>query len=239
MLQFMNLQINLIMSLKDNIERIKIVHRCLGDLQNQIVYVGGATISLYADREPYEVRETDDIDVIVEIANYPEQTRFDELLLSKGFTNDIESKVRCRYKVNGITVDVIPTEDISMGFKNYWYPEGFKNAINHKIDEQTNIKILTAPYFIATKLEAFNDRGRTEGRTSQDFEDIVYVFENRSVIWDEMRNAKENLRKYLVKEFTGLLSIPNIREWIECHADLISPPSVYWILEELRQLINS
>ena len=53
-----------------NITRIKAVHHHLGELRNKVVYVGGATVSLYADRETQEFRPTEDIDVIVEILNY-------------------------------------------------------------------------------------------------------------------------------------------------------------------------
>jgi len=34
------------------------------------VFVGGATISLYADKPVMEIRPTDDIDVIIEVLNY-------------------------------------------------------------------------------------------------------------------------------------------------------------------------
>jgi len=37
------------------------------------------------------------------------------------------------------------------------------------------VKIFQAVYFIASKLEAFNDRGNNDGRMSSDFEGIVFV----------------------------------------------------------------
>jgi len=46
-----------------------------------------------------------------------------------GFENDIESNILCRYKVQGIIVDVMPTGENVLGFSNKWYPEGFKKAI--------------------------------------------------------------------------------------------------------------
>jgi hypothetical protein len=33
-----------------------------------------------------------------------------------GFTNDIDSGIVCRYKIRGIVVDVMPTDDPSIGF---------------------------------------------------------------------------------------------------------------------------
>ena len=129
----------------------------------------------------------------------------------------------------------MPTNDPSIGFKNKWYQEGFEKAIDHKVDERCTIKILTAPYFIATKLEAYKGRGKSDGRTSQDFEDIIYVFENRASVWEELNNAEEKLKKYLKQEFSNLLRNPNILEWIDGHVERGSPPATYFIIEEMKK----
>ena len=157
-----------------NTIRIKVVANALDSLKEKVVFVGGATISLYPDKPVLEVRPTDDVDVLIEILNYSYRVELEEKLRSIGFSHDIESGVICRYQIKGIIVDIMPTNDPSIGFSNIWYPEGFENAINYQIDERSNIKILSAPYFIATKLEAHKDRGQNDGRTSQDFEEIIY-----------------------------------------------------------------
>lgn len=221
-----------------NTVRIKAVHNNLADLKDKVVYVGGATISLYSDRETLEVRPTDDIDVIVEILSYNERSKLEEKLRSIGFQHDMDSSVVCRYKIQGMIVDIMPTADESIGFKNIWYPEGFKNAIDYRIDDRTTVKILSAPYFITTKLEAFKGRGRGDGRTSHDFEDIVYVLENRQTIWDELRNTSGELKKYFVDEFKKLKESPNLFEWIDCHVDYGSPPASYFIMQEIEQFID-
>jgi predicted nucleotidyltransferase len=168
------------MSPSTNITRIKAVNNALGALKEKVVFVGGATVSLYADRRFFEARVTDDVDVIVEIINYQGRAELEEKLRALGFAHDLESAVVCRYKIQGIVVDIMPTDDPSIGFQTKWYPEGFQKAIDYRV------KILAAPYFIATKLEAFRDRGHGDGRTSHDFEDIIFVLENRNSIWEEM-----------------------------------------------------
>jgi hypothetical protein len=95
---------------------------------------------------------------------------------------------------------------------------------------------LSAPYFIATKLEAHKDRGNNDGRTSQDFEDIIYVLENREVILEEINNSNENLKNYLLTEFRNLLKNPNLFEWIDCHVERGSPPASYFIMEEIKKI---
>jgi predicted nucleotidyltransferase len=225
------------MSHEVNLARIKAVHIALGDLQNEVVFVGGSTVSLYADQHGFEFRGTDDVDVIIEIANYPQHVGFEARVREKGFADDVESPVRGRFKLGDITVDLIPTRNILMGFENIWYPDGFKNAMPYAVDEDITVRILSSPYLLATKLEAFKSRGRNDGRTSQDFEDIVYVLENRAAIWDECRAADEQVREYLRVEFKGLLSQKYIYEWIDCHVDFDSPPSTVFILEEAKSFV--
>lgn len=220
-----------------NTVRIKAVNNHLGDLKDKVVFVGGATISLYADRETLEVRPTDDIDIIVEIISYSERSMLEEKLRSMGFQHDIASNVVCRFKIKGIIVDIMPTSDESIGFKNIWYPEGFKNAMDSILDDRTTIKILSAPYFIATKLEAFKGRGRGDGRTSHDFEDIVYVLENRHTVWDEIRSTKGELKNYLINEFSKLKENTSLFEWIDSHVEYGSPPASYRIIQEIERFI--
>lgn len=227
------------MSHHTNIVRIKAVAKALDNLQEKVVFVGGATISLYPDRPVFEVRPTDDVDVIIEILNYADRAELEEKLRSIGFSHDIESGVVCRYRIHGIIVDIMPTNDPSIGFNNIWYQEGFDYAIDHKIDKQSTVKILSAPYFIATKLEAHKDRGQNDGRTSQDFEDIVYVLENRKTIWSEIDKASEPLKSYLQSEFRNLLSKPNLTEWIDCHVERATPPATKSIMEELAKIVGN
>jgi predicted nucleotidyltransferase len=227
------------MSHQSNITRIKAVSNALGELKNQVVFVGGATISLYPDRKVFETRPTDDVDVIVEIMSYSQRAALEEKLRTNGFTHDVDSGILCRYKVQGIIVDVMPTSDASIGFHNQWYPEGFSEAIDYDIDPQHRIKILSGPYFIATKLEAFKGRGGNDGRMSQDFEDIIFVLENRSTIWNEMKNTKARLNEYLLEEFSKLADNPSIFEWIDAHVERGSPPASYTILEETKNFIKA
>ena len=226
------------MSHHTNKVRIKAVANALGELKEKVVFVGGATISLYADRPVFEIRPTDDVDVIIELLNYAGRTALEEKLRSIGFTHDIESGVICRYHIQGIIVDIMPTDDPSIGFTNKWYPEGFAQAVNYDIDEHCTVRILSAPYFVATKLEAFKSRGKSDGRTSHDFEDIIYVIENRQVIWEEINNAEAGIKEYLKAEFKTLLNNPGIVEWIDSHVERGSPPATYTILDKIKNFTS-
>lgn len=224
------------MNQRQNRELIMAVSRALEGLKEKFVFVGGAVVSLYADRPIFEVRPTDDIDIAMEIVSYSERIKIESRLNEIGFSPDVDSGVACRYKMGDtIIIDIIPTNDPSIGFRSRWYPEGFSNSIKYE-DEELRINIFPAPYFIGTKLEAFKDRGNNDGRTSQDFEDIVFILENRSTIWDEINISDKNIKSYLIDEIKKLLTISDIFEWIDCHVERFSPPATYEIIQHMNNL---
>jgi predicted nucleotidyltransferase len=217
-----------------NLVRIKAVYNALGHLKDQVVFVGGATVAFYVDRMAEEVRPTDDVDVLVEIWTYKEYAALEEQLRKMGFANDTSSGVICRYKIDGIIVDIMPTGENVLGFKNKWYPEGYKNSIVIDIDGQYSIRIFSLPYFIASKLDAFIDRGENNGPTSRDFEDIIYVLEYSRSVWDQLNNAPADVKLYLQENFSALLANPYFFEWVDGHVSYGSPPATYYIIRELE-----
>lgn len=56
------------MSHADNVARIKTVYDALEEIAGDVVFVGGATVSLYADRLATESRPTEDVDILIEVA---------------------------------------------------------------------------------------------------------------------------------------------------------------------------
>ena len=57
-------------------------------------------------------------------------------------------------------LDVMPTDRSVLGFSNRWYTPALRSAVTVLVDD-LELRAVTAPYFIGTKLEAF--RGRGEG----------------------------------------------------------------------------
>lgn len=160
----------------ENIVRLKAVAQCLAGLEQPFVFVGGAAVSLYASNpQTTGIRPTDDVDVVIELATYSDHFQLEKKLRRLGFENDTESGVICRYKINGIVVDIMPTESNVLGFSNRWYPEGFINAIQVKLDPDTSVSIFPLPYFLASKWEAHKSRGDKDLRISRDFEEALYA----------------------------------------------------------------
>ena len=208
------------MSHQINIIRIKGVYNALGELRDTVAFVGGATVSLYTDNpEQADVRPTNDIDVLIEIGTYGGYTKILSRLSELNFQPDSESKVICRYKYQGLIVDIMPIDESVLGFSNKWYKEGFGNLQQYRIDERTEVNIFSPPYFIASKLEAFKGRGENDGRFSQDFEDVVFILDNRKKIWDEMNETSTALKAYLKSEFSSMLDNTFIEEWLSAHLE--------------------
>ena len=113
-----------------NIRLIIHVAKCLGDLRKKVVFVGGCATGLFiTDPAMPEVRATQDVDVIVEVASRVQYYNLEEELRARGFKQDMsEGAPLCRWLVDGIKVDVMPTQEDILGFSNYWYLPAIKNA---------------------------------------------------------------------------------------------------------------
>jgi predicted nucleotidyltransferase len=205
----------------ENILRIKVINDLLKDLKQDFVFVGGATVSLYASdthRNEIKIRPTDDVDVVVELASYDGYAALDEKLRAMRFQNDVFSGVICRYKIQGIIVDIMPTEPGTIGFSNRWYPEGFETAVTIQLDGQTMVKVFTAPYFMAAKMEAFNNRAR-DFYSSRDLEDMVFLIEHTEDFESQMRLAPTHVWEYLRDGFSAVIDLEDFQEALYGHAD--------------------
>jgi hypothetical protein len=64
---------------------------------------------------------------------------------------------------------------------------------------------LPLAYFLASKFAAFNDRGALDPRTSHDFEDIIYILDNRIDLVEEVIHSPVDVLEYLQLQFKGIL----------------------------------
>lgn len=190
-----------------NIALIKVVAHALGELNKSAVFVGGATLPFYIPQKYWpQVRPTEDIDVVTKVVGRLSNWKQDEVLREKGFKNDFSQGAPvCRWKYNDITVDIMSVDENVFGFSNKWYSEGLKNCRTTKLDEQ-DINILSLPYFLATKIEAFGDRGKGNYLYGKDIEDIISVIEvlDRNIFRIEINIASTDLKTYLHKKISDL-----------------------------------
>ncbi|MFU8842975.1 MAG: nucleotidyl transferase AbiEii/AbiGii toxin family protein [Bacteroidales bacterium] len=217
-----------------NIESLIEVAEALGDLNDRAVYVGGAVVSLYVnDPAAEDPRPTKDIDVAMEIATVGELEKVRQQLAEKGFHNDPQEKVICRFTYENILVDVMSTQEVGWAPANPWFKDGFEHLEVVSLNERINIRIMPLAYFLAAKFEAFHGRGK-DPRTSHDFEDIIFVMDNRTDLVEQTVNAPEKVRNYLKSELEKLLKL---EEAVLGHLNPFTQKERYEILKEKTEAI--
>lgn len=201
----------------ENLQRIEKVAEGLGSLLDDMVFVGGSVAIVYAtDQAATDIRPTLDIDIVTELSSYKDYGLLESELRKRGFINDFESGVICRWRYKSETVDVMPCDEKILGFSNKWYISGYQNKIPYKITPHLSVNILPVCYYLACKIEALNHRGGKDWRTSHDFEDIIYVLDYDDDFWDQyQKESNEELKDYLCSWAMSVLNRPNIREEIE------------------------
>lgn len=219
----------------DNINMLQTVARGLGDLRDEMVFVGGAVAELYADDPASsDIRPTQDVDCTIELSSYREHTELENELRPKGFANDTSQGAPiCRWIYQDIKVDVMPADENILGFNNQWYPSGVGNKISKTLPDGSEIFVFSPEYYLAAKFEAHNDRGGTDLRQSHDFEDIVYILDNCTSIIENIRNSDEEVKCYLKDECKKLLDNNGLSEGIECALPIGSDSDRVEIIETM------
>lgn len=218
---------------------IKKIALALGELNQEVIYVGGATVGLYInDPAADDVRPTKDVDISLSIATIGELEQIREKLNEKGFKQTAEDGVICRFLYDDVRVDVMNTKAIGWAPANPWFAPGFKNRVQVNIEGQP-IFIIPLPYFLATKFAAYNSRGNNEPRTSHDFEDIVYVMDNRLDLVEQILKANETVKTFLKSEFESILTDRVKQEAIAGNLFYESRDERYIMMnDKLKQIVN-
>lgn len=200
--------------LNPNIEILELAVHQLGELVERMVFLGGcATGLLLTDPAAPPIRATRDVDVITEVATRAEYYRMAELLKARGFREDSsEDAPVCRWRSERVILDVMPTDQAIFGFGSPWYQQALEGSKSMALPSGKEIRMITAPYFLACKFSAFDSRGNDDFMMSHDMEDIVAILDGRPEVVDEISQASDELRVHLVERFRGLLNNRRFRE---------------------------
>lgn len=205
--------------LKNQIINLKVVEKvaiALGEINNDVIYIGGAVVSLYVtDDGAEQPRPTNDIDISVQISTYSQMEKLREELDKKKIFPASNETVMNRYSYEDILIDFIPYEETPLGPTNSWLKPGFEKSHSVLIGN-IEIKILPVSFFLATKWEAYKSRGN-DPRMSPDFEDIIYIIDNSLDLVDEVKDAEIKVQLFLKEMASEILSHPYRNEIIECH----------------------
>lgn len=193
---------------------IQKVAKALGDLNDEVIYVWGATVSLYIDDPGADdVRPTKDVDISLKIVSVAHLEDLRQELSKRGFKQTTDLDVICRFKLDDIMVDVMSTKPVGWALANPWFEGGFNNL--EQIDlNGLNIQIMPLTYFLASKFTAHISRGGSDPRLSHDFEDITYILDNRTDWHEVVINESGQVKDFLLEQLQTIKESSKLQEAI-------------------------
>jgi len=225
-----------------NLEILELAVDQLGELTDEMVFLGGcATGLLITDSAAPPIRVTKDVDAIVQVVSRAEYYQLADRLREKGFSEDISDDAPiCRWKSDSVLLDVMPTNSEILGFGNKWYGSAIKNAETIELPSGNKIRLVSAPYFLITKLEAFKGRGNGDYILSHDIEDVVAVLDGRAEVVDEVKNTEPRLATEIAERFKEMLDDRTFVDSVYGHmpTDVTSQGRVEIIIKTIDKIVG-
>ncbi len=132
----------------------------------------------------------------------------------------------------------MPTLEEILGFANRWYPLCVQTAQMTRLPSGAEIRVIQAPVFIGTKLEAFHGRGGGDYLFSHDLRDILSVVDGRESLLQECRQMPLEFQTYLATQFAHLLADRRFRDALPGHlpGDAISQSRLSDLEAKIQEL---
>lgn len=186
-----------------NILNLMATAQALKEIKDLVVFVGGATTTLYVDQsDRTDARSTVDVDCVIEATSTAAFQKIESRIRELGFKNDIsEDTPICRWTKHPLVLDLMPIDEKILGFSNRWYQDGFKNSETVTLPDNSQIQTFSLIYFVASKTEALLARGIDDLSISQDFVDLLFVIEGRKSFFDEIRTGPQKIQQFLRTSF--------------------------------------
>lgn len=194
-----------------NLQRVELVAHALGDLCDELVFVGGCAAGLLCTSAlAAPPRVTFDVDLLAEVVALAPYHALEQRFAERGFVHDIAPEAPiCRWRIHGVEVDLMPTDERVLGFSNRWYSLAVEGARQFALPSGRQIRLISAPAFLATKFEAFLSRGRGDVMSSHDFEDIINVLDGRPGLETEVAQEGGDIASFLAARFQDVLGHPD------------------------------
>lgn len=154
-----------------------------------------------------------DIDLTAEITSYVEYSTLTDKLVSLGFSpGQVDDDPICRFRdADGLVVDLMPSDPEVLGFGSRWYRQAIVDAWDCELPGVALIRCITAPLFLASKLEAFRSRGREDYMASRDLEDIVTVVNGREEVVAELRSSSRDVKTFVAENTSRMIASDGFR----------------------------
>lgn len=224
-----------------SLQRIATIADQLKGLPYDFAFLGGAVLEvLITDKGAPSIRTTKDVDVLVNATTRKAYSDLEALLRQSGFKHDTsEDAPICRWIFRDIILDVMPPSRDVLGWNTRWLMKALTSAV--VVDANTpDIRIVTAPYFLASKIEAFEGRGNNDFISSHDMEDFISVINGRETIVDDIKGSDVELQRFLANKILIFLKQPLFVESLDGHladeSDILARKKI--VLDRLCQISN-
>jgi hypothetical protein len=110
--------------------------------------------------------------------------------------------------VDGCRVDIMPQDSSSLGMNTRWFPEVLRLAESKDLGGGCSARCVSQPVFMATKFEAYKDRGKDDIYLSHDLEDIVTLVDGRASIVEDINSlaaTAPEARSFIIGECAKLV----------------------------------
>ncbi len=220
------------------IESMEIVARRFEPLGVRFTFVGGAVMGLLVDNPQLsELRPTKDVDIIVEVVTYAEFSILEERLRKAGFRHDTsDGSPICRWIVEDCRVDIMPADSAALGMNSRWFREALEFSNRVKFGLKCTANIIAPALFIATKLEAFKDRGKRDYYGSHDLEDIVTLIDGRATIVENVSGTARDVRAFIASSFAEMIRNADFQDALPGHLPGMSRQRVSIVTERFKEI---
>ena len=170
---------------------------------------------------------------------YAAYADFSERLRQCGFMEDTsEGAPICRWRQKKIILDVMPLDEKILAFSNRWYMPALDSAVVHELEPDLRVRVVTAVYFCATKLEAFAGRGKHDYQSSHDLEDLMAVVDGRPELAEEIHSGPEDVRAFVAAEIRKLFAVREFMDALPGYLlpDQASQARVSILLDRLKKI---
>jgi hypothetical protein len=172
---------------------------------------------------------------VIEVASYVTLQGVLQQMRDLGFSEGREqTDPICRWRGHGLVLDLVPLDPNVLGFSNRWYSAGWAKLKTVEIGADMAIELLPYGVYMATKLEAFSQRGQ-DPRMSHDLEDVFLTMAARADLIQDARQLDPSVRNFLASVFKSLLTGRHAEELIAVHLPSIGDDTAEM---RIRRFIN-
>jgi len=204
------------------------VARALGDLTEELVFIGGAVAPLLQTRPPFpRARPTRDVDATTAFRSYRDLERLHGQLSAAGFRQDPAAPGHLHRWVSpaGDWLDLVPAGDHPGGSGQRWDWLAVETSEHADLGDGVVVRHASGPAWLALKWAAYLDRGRDDPYGSHDLEDFLALIASRPSLGGEVGASPAEVAEWIAGAAGALLQMPEVDDLLAGHLNNAQDPA--------------